>query len=179
MNCLSLLLLVLAQGAKPAPVPGMPAAAGVYYRQGDARWIKLESPAMADMKTRGMGLFIQTDGLSNLGMTAVYRGAQAPVRISDARPTFYVRGAGSAKDAMIVQLTRKKDSRTLQTSSSDATVENKGGFKKEEIHKVTVTAYSDESFSVTPEEALKPGEYLIVFGYATAGFDFGIDLGKK
>jgi len=174
MDCLSLLLFLLVQAAKPAPVPGIPAPAGIYYRQADGKWIKLEPPLMADMKTKGMGLFIETAGLSGLGMTAVYRGAHAPVQISDPRPTFYIRGTGSEKDTMIVQLTQKKDSRTLRTSTSSATVDNKGGFSRGEIRKVTCTVYSDGSFSVQPEEDLKSGEYLLVFGYATAGFDFGI-----
>jgi hypothetical protein len=39
---------------------------------------------------------------------------------------------------------------------------------------VTVTVYKDDSFSVTPEQNLQPGEYLLVFGHANTGFDFGI-----
>jgi len=174
MKSLILVLCFLMQAAKPAPVPGMPAAAGVYCRQADAKWIKLEPPTLADQKTKGMGLFIETSGLSNLGMTAVYKGAHAPTQISDPRPTFYVRGTGSEKDVMIVQLTQKKDARTIRTSTSAASVDNKGGFSRGEIRKVTCTVYSDDSFSVQPEEDLQPGEYLLVFNYATVGFDFGI-----
>jgi hypothetical protein len=168
------LLCLMLQTPKAAPIAGMPAASGIYFRQSEAKWVKLESAAMADMKTKGMGLFVATDGLSNLGMTAVYQGARARVQISNPRPVFYVRGVGSPRDAMIVQLTQKKDSRTIQASSSASTVENKGGFKREEIRKVTVTAFSDDSFSVSPIDELKPGEYLLVFGYAGTGFDFGI-----
>jgi hypothetical protein len=174
MSYLSLLLFLLMQTAKYPPVAGMPAAAGVYYRQAYAKWIKLEPAPMADMKTKGMGRFIETDGLSNLGMTVVFKGAAASMQISTPQPTFYVRGVGSAKDAIIIQLTRREDSRTIQASSSAASVGNKGGFKKEDIRRVTVIAYSDDSFSATPDEDLKAGEYLLAFAYATAGFDFGI-----
>ena len=40
---------------------------------------------------------------------------------------------------------------------------------------MAVTEYPDHSFSAAPEEDLNPGEYLLVCGDATAGFDFGID----
>jgi hypothetical protein len=32
---------------------------------------------------------------------------------------------------------------------------------------------------VTPEQALKEGEYLLCFGYAQSGFDFGVDLKRR
>ncbi len=160
-------------------MPGMPATPGAYYHQDQTKWIRLEPPSANRSKTKGMGMFIETAGLSNLDMTTIYRGTHAAAQIRDPRPTFYVRDVGSAKDAVIVQLTQKKDSRSVQTSSSDATVENKGGFKKTEIRRVKASVYSDNSFSVTPEDELKPGEYLLAFGNSDVTFDFGVTEGKK
>ena len=179
MRASILIVFCFLQAAKPAPVPGLPTPAGVYIRQDDAKWIKLDQPVTAKSKTKGMGLFIETDGLSGLGMTTVYYGAEASLEISATRPILYVRGAGSPKEAVIVQLTRKKDSRLLQTSKSDATVENKGGFRKADIRRVTVSVYSDDSFSVTPENELKPGEYLLLFGNSGGAFEFGITAAKR
>lgn len=179
MYILACLLCFALQAVKPAPIPGMPAAPGAYYRQDDAKWMRLESPAPSRSKTKGMGMFIETAGLSNLDMTTLYRGTHAAAQIPDPRPTFYLREVGSAKDAVIVQLTQKKDSRSIQTSSSDATVDNKGGFKKGAIRKVKVSIYSDNSFSVTPEDELKPGEYLLAFGNSDVTFDFGVTDRKK
>jgi hypothetical protein len=122
-----------------------------------------------------MGMYIETDGLTNLELRIVCRGARASLRISNPKPTFYVRGIGPATDMMLVQLTSKKDSRTISTSSSDSTVTNKEGFKRNDIRKLQLTEYTDGSFSATPEQNLKKGEYLLVFGTSTAGFDFGID----
>ncbi len=173
------LLLLLMQAAKPAPVPGMPAAAGVYFRQDDAQWIKLEPAAMADMRSKGMGDFLDTAGYHNLDVTVTYQGVQAKMQIAAQRPIFYVRGVGSAKEATVVHLTRKKDNRTVKTVSSAATTENKGGFTTEEIEPVTVTINTDDSFSVAPDQELKPGEYLLAFSYANAGFDFGVSRTKK
>jgi hypothetical protein len=80
---------------------------------------------------------------------------------------------------MIILVTRKKDSRTLQSSSNAAGVDNKGGFKKRDIQSVTVTIYADNSYAVIPDADLKPGEYLLLLGFAHAGFDFGIVPAKR
>ena len=176
MNWLSvLLLLFLPQAAKPSTMPDLPVKPGVYYRQDHANWVSLQPAPVTDAKTKGMGWFIDSGGYTNLGMSIVCRGAKAVVRISVPKPTFFVREVGSSKDIMLIRLTQKRDKRTFQTSSSDATVDNKGGFKKGDIRKMAVVENPDHSFSVTPEEDLKPGEYLLVFGTASAGFDFGID----
>ncbi len=176
MDSPGIILAVLLQAANPAaPPPGLPAGTGVYYLQGDAKWFKLEPPASEKSQTKGMGLFIETAGLSNLDTTIVYRGSRAALQISNPRPTFYVRGAGPAADALIVELTRKKDSRTVQTVSSEATIRNKGGFKRPDIRRVAVAVFSDASFSVKPLQDLEPGEYLLVFGYVSTGVDFGIE----
>lgn len=179
MNWLALLLVALLQAVKPAPIAGLPADAGIYYHRDNAQWGKLEPASMADMKAKGLGEFLETEGLSGLDITVAYQGAKAKAQISAPQPTFYVRGVGSPKDAMIIQLTARKDSRTLKTSSVVATADNKGGFKKDAVQNVTVTVYADESFSVTPEARLKPGEYLLVFGYPNNGFDFGIARAQK
>jgi hypothetical protein len=54
-------------------------------------------------------------------------------------------------------------------------VTNKEGFRRTDVRKLKLTEYTDGTYSATPEENLKKGEYLLVFGTATAGFDFGID----
>jgi hypothetical protein len=171
-------LLLFLQAAQPAAMPDAPTGPGVYYRQGDGAWVRLQAAPIAEMKTKGMELFIETGGYTDLGMSIVCRGAKASLRIPVPKPTFLVREVGSPKDLILVRLTQKKDRRTFQASSSSATVENKGGFKKGDIHKMAVVPRPDNSFSVTPEEDLHPGEYLLVFGYATASFDFGIDPEK-
>jgi hypothetical protein len=175
MNLLNVLLWLVVQLTKAAPVPGMPAQEGVYYHPDQAKWVHLARAPVADTETHGLGTYIETDGLTNLETRIVCRGAHASLRISNPRPTFYVRGIGSSNDMMLVQLARKKDSRTIRTSSSDSTVTNKGGFRRADIRKLQLTEYADGSFSATPEEDLKKGEYLLVFGSATRGFDFGID----
>jgi len=170
---------ILAQESRPAPPVGMPPAAGVYCLQGGTKWIKLDPAPVEDSKIRSLDRLMQTEGLIIINTNNAYLGAYAALELSDRRPTFYVRGVGSPKDAQIVRLTRKRDKRTVQTSSAEISVTNRGGFKREEIRPVAVTSFSDGSFSVTPEVDLKPGEYLLAFGSAVTGFDFGISPGKK
>jgi len=170
---------ILPQESRPAPLAGMPAAAGVYCLQGGAKWIKLDPALVEDSKIRSLDRLMETAGLVIVNANNAYLGAYAALELSDRRPTFYVRGVGSPKDAQIVRLTRKRDKRTVQTSSAEISVTNRGGFKRGEIQPVAVTSFSDGSFSVTPEGDLKPGEYLLAFGSAVTGFDFGISPAKK
>jgi len=140
--------------------------------------VRLQPAPVAEMKMRGVDLFVTTGGFTNLGMDIVCHGARAAVRLNAAKPVLFVRGTGSSKDAMLVRMTQKKDSRTFQTSSADVSVENKSGFKKGDIRKVVVTEYPDHFYVLLPEEDLDPGEYLLVFGSAANSFDFGIDRQK-
>lgn len=179
MSYLSLLLVLVLQGAAQAPVPGMPAEAGVYFRQNETQWRKMETAPLADMKSKGMTDFLETDGYTNLAMTVAYVGDQAKLRIPSAKPTFYVRGAGPAKDAMIIALARGKKARVIRTDSAAATVGNRAGFRKEEIRTVVVISYTDGSFSVTPEEDLRPGEFALVFGFPNAAYDFAVTRPKS
>lgn len=168
-----------AQEAKPAPPPGMPAAAGVYYRENSGKWLKLDPAFVDESKAKGMGTYMETEGLSGLGLNYVYLGISAPLQLPDPRATFYFRGVGSAEQVQLVRLSQGKQNRTVRTSSTDVSVGNRGGFKRSEIRPVAAIVFSDGAFSVTPEIDLKPGEYLITLGSAMKGFDFGVTAGKK
>jgi hypothetical protein len=179
----ALYFLLISAGAATAQdpaVPGtLPAGAGVYYHQSEATWITLARPVMAATKTEGMEHFLDTYGWSNLNRTIVFEGAAAAIRIPDTKPTFYVRDVGSAQDVLIAQLTRKKDTREIQASSTNASVNNKEGFKRGNVYRVTAIALSKDLYSVTPEQTLKPGEYLLVFGHAETSFEFGVQAGSR
>ncbi len=169
------LLFLLFQGGLAARAPGIPASPGVYYRQNDNNWIGIPRASVSSTKAKGLDLFVETGGFTKLGTDIACPGARASTRISAPRPTFYVRESDGPKDAMLIRLTQKKTSRTFHTSSADATVENKEGFRKADIRKTIVTEYPEKIASITPEEDLKPGEYLLVLGAEDISFDFGID----
>jgi hypothetical protein len=168
-----------AQEPKPAPPPGMPAAAGVYYRQGSDKWVKLDPAFVDESKIKGMGAYMQTEGLTSLGLNYVYLGISAPLRISEPRPVFYLRAVAPAAEVQLVRLTQGKENRTVHTSSTEVSIGNKGGFKRSEIRQLATDVFSDGSFSVTPVQGLKPGEYLLALGSAMKGFDFAVTTGMR
>lgn len=171
----AVLLLFLLQQAVPALMPDRPVAPGVYFKLSDTQWISMKPAPVVGGNTRGLGVYVDSGGYTNLDMHVTYRGAKASLRIARHAPSFFVRESGSAADLMLVRLEQKKYERLCQTSPSSATVENKMGFKNADIIKINLFEYPDKSFSVVPEEALKPGEYLLAFGSATSGYDFGVD----
>jgi hypothetical protein len=175
---LSLLFLFFMQTAETIPDQGVPDPPGIYFRQGDSRWMPLQPAVTADAGSSGLQLFVYTGGYTDLGMRLSCPGPRASVRISVPRPTLFIRGVGSVKDAMLIRLTKKKDKRVFKTSYSNVTVGNKGGFAKKDIFSLISQVYPDGSFSVSPEKDLPPGEYLLVLGNAVPAYDFGIDRGK-
>jgi hypothetical protein len=183
MKVTLLCLLLVWTSALAAQTPAIssdpPAASGIYFRQGKSGWITLARAAIADTRTQGMERFLDTHGWSNLSRTIVFRGATSSVRIPDRKPTFYVRGIGSAGDVLIAELKKKADTREIQASSTDASVNNKEGFKRGSIYRVTAVPLARDFYTVTPEEDLKPGEYLLVFGHAYNAFDFSILSGAR
>ena len=178
MVWLGALILFSVQISEYNPSPAVPEASGVYYRQNDTNWIRLQPAVVSNANAKGMELFVYTGGYTDMAMNIICPGPRASVRIPLQKPTLYVRGIGSAKDAMLVRLKKKRDSRELKTAFSKVTVENKGGFNKRDIYKLTAAEYPEGFFSVSPEKALPAGEYLLVFGNALTAYDFGIDKSK-
>jgi hypothetical protein len=173
MQLLLALTLLFSQQAD-SPIADLPPAPGIYFRD-NAQFRELTAAVLSGMKTKGMEQFIQTGGYMPFQTDFACNNSRAAFRITSSKPVFYVRAVGSPTDAMILRFTQKKDFRYIQASPSDATIDNKGGFKKEAIRKVKIVSFSDQSFSVAPEQSLKPGEYLLLFGGTSVGYDFGID----
>jgi hypothetical protein len=170
--------LLLLQAVQTATAPKVPESPGVYYLQDNVKWRSLAVAPIAKTTTKGLTLFVETGGYTNLDTDVICPGAKAATRFLVPRPTLYVRKVGIPGNAMLIRLTPKKDSRTFHKSSADVTVENKVGVRKSAIRKTSVTTYPGGLFSITPEVSLKPGEYLLVLGDATESYDFGIDRMK-
>ena len=161
-------------------------AEGAYYK-GLKGWVKLEQIRMAGGGAKHMGkMFVP-------GLTPqfvwTFRGAEAPVQISEPKPTFYVKQAlymanvagHSERDIIIVRFDKKKDHRELQTTAGGSVFTFKAGFSKEKTPEIVVTHVSETIFAVTPKADLPPGQYLLTFGYgfsAMGGYDFGVTSGK-
>jgi hypothetical protein len=175
MNAISLMVLFLIQAVSSAAITDAPESAGIYVRQNSTSWMKLQPAQYMKGKTRGLDAYVKTDGDANLSLSIDYRGAKAPLRLTVPKPAFFIRERGSAKDCIIIRLESKKDRRSFRSSPSEAAVDNKLGFKKNDIVKLAIEERPDHSFFVTPEEGLKPGEYLMIFDTIASGYDFGID----
>jgi len=172
-------ILVLLQFSQSAAVTDIPNPPGVYYQNSDKSWISIPKAAITKSKLTGTGLFVETGGYTNLGTDVVCDGARASMRVSGPRPVFYVRGIGPSSDALLIHLTKKKSTRTFYKSSANSSFENKIGAKKSDIRRTAVNVVSEETYSITPDVDLKPGEYLMVIGDPENSFDFGIDPTKK
>ena len=159
-------------------------AEGAYYK-GPKGWVKLEQITIGGGGATHIGkMFVP--GLTPQ-MVWTFRGAEAPVQITDPKPTFYVKqspymanvAGHSERDIIIVRFDKKKDHRELQTTSGGSAFTFKAGFSKERTPEIVVTHVSETIFRVTPKVDLPPGEYLLTFGFGgMGGYDFGVTGGK-
>ena len=93
------------------------------------------------------------------------------MQIEDKRPTFCIKelpsladvAGRSGRDLIIVRLDKKKDHRELQTTSGGNMFTFKAGIGKDRLPDITTKTVSDGVFVVTPNEDLKPGEYMLTF----------------
>ena len=175
---LSVLFLFLAQATDAVRTPDVPEAPGVYFLKGESAWVRLQPAVTSDANAKGLQLFVDTGGYTDLGINVVCPGSRASIRMFVPKPVLYVRAVGSAKDAMLIRLTKKKDNRVIKTAFSNVTMANKGGFRREDVFKLIHQEYPDGFFSVSPEKELPPGEYLLVLGNAVPAYDFGVDRKK-
>jgi hypothetical protein len=175
MNAISLMILFLFQAVSSVGTPNVPESPGLYVKQSGAVWTKLQPALVLEGETKGLDAYLMTDGYTNLNMRVVYQGAKALLRIKEAKPVFFVREIGSSSNFSVIRLDQKKDRRLFHAAPSAGTVGNNLGFKKSQIVKMVVVGNPDGSFSITPEQALLPGEYLILFDKIASSFDFGVE----
>src|ERR1035441_5248699 len=154
---------------------------GFYYKTPQG-WQKLEPLSMAGGGLKHAGkMFVP-------GLTPqfvwTFRGAEAPVQIENKRPTFYIKelpmlatvAGRTERDLIIIRFDKKKDHRELQTTSGGNMFTFKSGISKERLSDITTKTVSDGIFTVTPNDDLKPGEYMVTFSaLGNSGYDFGVE----
>jgi hypothetical protein len=153
---------------------------GFYYKSPQG-WQKLEPISMTGGGIKHAGkMFVP-------GLTPqfvwTFRGAEAPLEIGDKRPTFYIKelpmlasiAGRTERDLIIIRFDKKKDHRELQTTSGGSMFTFKSGISKERLPDITTKTVSDGIFMLTPNDDLKPDEYMITFSaLGNSGYDFGI-----
>lgn len=143
---------------------------GAYYRTKDG-WQKLEILTTTSASVHAFS-----------GVVVSYRGAESPVQLSDRRPVFYIKTAPeketqlavAARNTVIVLLDKKKDHRELQTVKSGL-FGAKAELDKKRLPDVTLHSINGLLISITPNQDLAPGEYLLTYdSMGRVGYDFGI-----
>jgi hypothetical protein len=161
-----------------AEVPGNAMSSGVYCKTASG-WVELESLPMSSMKTApNWGRTMA--GINSNKLIYLYNGAEAPVKISETRPTFYLRyyrGYTSARNFSIVRMDQKKDHRELQTTHATFSGTSVG-YNEKDIVAVDFTIVSDGLYAITPKADLVKGEYVFTIA-GTLLWDFGITGDKK
>jgi hypothetical protein len=162
---LALCVVALAQDAVEPPDHG------AYYKTKDG-WQKLELLTATGSKVVAFS-----------GVTKTYFKAEAPVQLTDRRPVFYVKTtpdkealmAVANRNALIVLLSKKSDHRELQVVKSGL-FSAKAGYSKKVLPEVTLHSINSLMMTITPNEDLEPGEYLLMTWDETGnfGYDFGI-----
>jgi hypothetical protein len=151
-----LLVVSLAAGQTGNPQDSTePPDHGAYYRTKDG-WQKLEM-----LIESGIREHISPFGG---GVKNIYRGAEAPVQVSDRRPVFYIKTtpdkeavmAVAARNTVVVLLSKKEDHRELQSIKANL-LGGKGGLDKNRMPDVTLHSINNLMITVTPNQDLAPG----------------------
>lgn len=172
-------------GSDPKQAAGVGLLAEGAYYKGPNGWVKLEQIRMAGGGATHMAKMFVPGLTPQLVWT--FRGAEAPVDISEPRPAFYFKQSPyltnipgySERDIVLVRFDKKKDHRELQTTSGGNMLTFKSGFSKEKTPDIVVTRLSETIFQVVPNNDLQPGQYLLTFsGTVSSGYDFGVTANK-
>jgi hypothetical protein len=176
----ALSLLCVGQIAPAVPQDVQSLSDGFYYKTSQG-WQKLEVLSMGGGGLKHAGkMFVP--GLTPQ-MVWTFRGAESPGLIDDKRPTFCIKelpalaeiGGRSGRDLLIVRFDKKKDHRELQTTNGGNMFTFKAGLSKDRTPDITTKTLADGIFMLTPNEDLKPGEYMVTFSaLGNSGYDFGI-----
>jgi hypothetical protein len=163
-------------------------------KDGHDALVKLRA-TMPQMKEKGLAKAMLTGGLSKPSMLATLDGAQSPLRVATASPSFYfdltsANGGGGIEDAMrmiggdgpppnarnasefvLVRFDTRGGNRELKVPTGPhARPKDSVGFAVERV--------GDWKFRVSPQAPLSPGEYAFYWGGNGFGgmlWDFGVD----
>jgi hypothetical protein len=151
---------------------GLPCRQGYFYKS-DTEWVELNHSSISKAKLKGIEKTILSGGIVSSGIDVVYEGAQARLKVTGPRPTFYVHmpGQGSFIDQhffrsrtkqVIVQMDQKKSTRLLEIAPTGVFSFHRGSrFRKKAMYETVVTRVSSDVIAITPSSDLKPGEYLL------------------
>lgn len=163
--------------------PQNPPAAGVIIPRGGGAYYQAASGLVPMRGTFLMPLFQDTasDWLSVGRPKAIVDlpGPSAAFRITDVRPTFFVRGLSPDTGLFLVRESHKEDFRRLNLPVS-RTISQWGHFKSKDLTELEVEPLDPDVVRIKPHVDLKPGDYILVsdlesrFRSMHVGFEFHI-----
>src|SRR5208282_1224181 len=136
------------------PSESAPPSDGVFYKT-QTGWQQLEV-----LTSAGQNIHVNMLTMHG-GGDQLYRGAEAPIQVSDRRPVFYIKvtpaealmaeagGPNAARNAVIVILSKKKDHRELR-SVKTGLAGVKSGIDKRLLPDITVHSINNLMFTITP-----------------------------
>ena len=151
---------------------GLPCREGYFYKSG-TEWVEIGHSSISKAKLKGVEKTFLSGGIVAPGIDVVYDGAQAKLKVTGPRPTFYVHLPGqsgfidqyffrSRTKQVIVQMDQKKSTRLLEITPTGIFSFRLGSkFKKKDMHETVVTRVSSDVIAITPSSDLRPGEYLL------------------
>lgn len=174
-----------AKPAVPAPAPRdpnlPPEAVGLYWRNG-ATFVVVEGHRSSQTKTKVGGGRVAAAGLLGYsGRPQVHEnitldGATSPSLVKDHHPVFYfyLPEGTIASDFVLIRLNKKSDRREFQINPAGGG--GTTGVKKEDKIPFKSERADPQSYKITFDADLKPGEYAFLLnngGMATGGMTFG------
>lgn len=118
----------------------------------------------------------ETNNIAKANVFWTFRGSEAIVKLAVKRPHFVIYSTKphwATTRLVIVRLDKKSDHRELRMASGSM-FGGHGGFDEDKTVTATTTKRDDESWDVSPDKELEPGEYLLTTGISPQGFDFAI-----
>ena len=186
--------------------PKQPAGVYVAQAKGDTEeLIRIPGQRPQQVKTKGIGKMLATQGLLKPSMMMELAGPIADVRVTQSQPVFYIyidaedgqstdpfagvsaimsrdampQGARTGADFSLVYLTVAKESRQADLGKVG------GGGKMKDSVECAEERLAQGVYRLRPKSALKPGEYAFFFtGQGGSGMNamgawpFGVDLPK-
>ena len=177
----ALMLPSAQQSSSASGSSSWPHEEGAYYSTDARGWEPLSHILSAGRRPRHLYRVIVPSLVPVVVL--IFRQPEAPVKLAERKPHFFIRSSasqgklpgGSDRDVLLVRLEKKKDHRELLASSGVSIFNFAESIPKTQIVKSVVTVESENAFTLTPSEALEPGEYMITFGSGQlGGYDFEI-----
>jgi hypothetical protein len=178
--CATLIFSGLAATLAAQDTASIPAARGVYYRDGSG-WLGLTGTILMPMIAGTTADFFSVGSKQAI---AEIPGLHAALQTTNARPTLYVRGFPLNSGIYLVHQTQKEETREIRMPMSHG-FPSFAHLRSQDLREIEMRSVGNNVIAVTPIRDLAPGEYAIVSlvdgndRNIKIGYDFGVAGGAR